>query len=97
MPGVHDPSGISIQQDCLRPGSRVRLAPAAGGDVLDIALKGKTAIIQSIERDFEDQLYLAVVLEDDPGKDLGYRGQIGHRFFFRPQEVQPLDEGGASP
>jgi hydrogenase maturation protease len=31
---------------------------------------------------------LAVVLEDDPGRDLGVARQPGHRFFFAPDEVE---------
>jgi hydrogenase maturation protease len=31
-------------------------------------------------------------VEDDPGRDLGVDRQIGHRFFFTPEEVQPLPE-----
>ena len=35
-----------------------------------------------------------VVLEEDPGRDLGMMRQPGHRFFFSPEEVEPvmLDE-----
>jgi len=33
---------------------------------------------------------LAVVVEDDPGRDLGFARQPGHRFFFSPAEVEPL-------
>jgi hypothetical protein len=57
---------------------------------MDLALKGKVAIIEAIEQDFEDQVHLAVVLEDDPGRDLGMLRQPGHRFFFSPSEVEPL-------
>jgi len=39
-----------------------------------------------------------VVVEDDPGRDLGERRQPGHRFFFAPEEVEPLlEEPGAPP
>jgi hypothetical protein len=31
-----------------------------------------------------------VVLDDDPGRDLGALRQPGHRFFFSPEEVVPL-------
>jgi hydrogenase maturation protease len=31
-----------------------------------------------------------VVLEDDPGRDLGMLRQPGHRFFFSTEEVEPL-------
>jgi len=74
----------------LRVGDRVRLWPQKSADIMDLALKGRIAIIEAIERDFEDQIHLAVVLEDDPGRDLGMLRQPGHRFFFSPQEVEPL-------
>ena len=74
----------------LRVGDRVRLWPQKSADIMDMALRGKTAILEAIERDFEDQVHLAVVLEDDPGRDLGMQRQPGHRFFFSPNEVEPL-------
>ena len=76
----------------LRKGSRVMLWPLPGGDVIDLALAGKVAFIEVIEQDYEDRIYLAVTLEDDPGRDLGKdRSILGHRFFFSPEEVVPLD------
>src|SRR5580658_7129289 len=74
----------------VRPGDLVRLHPRAGGDVLDLALDGKTATIESIEQDYEGKAHLAVVLQDDPGRDLGLLRQPGHRFFFAPEEVEPV-------
>jgi hypothetical protein len=74
----------------LSVGDRVRLWPQKSADIMDLALKGKIGLIEAIERDFEDQVHLAVVLEDDPGRDLGMLRQPGHRFFFSPQEVEPL-------
>lgn len=79
----------------LRPGDRVRLRPAGGGDILDLALDGKTAVIESIEQDFEDRIYLAVTVDDDPGRDLGREHKPAHRFFFSPEEVEPLDLEGS--
>ena len=38
----------------------------------------------------EGGIQLAVTVEDDPGRDLGEERQIGHRFFFSPEEVEPL-------
>ncbi len=75
----------------LQKGSRVLLWPRAGGDIMDIALKGKVAFVESIEQDYEDRIHLAVTLEDDPGRDLGVDRILGHRFFFSPDEVEPLD------
>ena len=36
----------------LRRGSRVRLRPRAGGDVFDLALAGRTAVVEAIEQDW---------------------------------------------
>jgi hydrogenase maturation protease len=74
----------------VHAGARVRLRPRPGGDVLDIALAGQTATVEAIEQDYEGQVQLAVVLDEDPGRDLGLLRQPGHRFFFRPGEVEPL-------
>jgi hypothetical protein len=75
----------------LRKGARVRLWPQKRADIIDSALAGQVAIIEAIEQDFEDQIQLAVVLEDDPGREFGMLRQPGHRFFFSPDEVEPLD------
>ncbi|MEO8727106.1 MAG: hypothetical protein ABI383_13415 [Acidobacteriaceae bacterium] len=74
----------------LRVGDRVRLWPQKSADIMDIALAGQIAIIESIEQDYEDQIQFAVVIEDDPGRDLGMMRQPGHRFFFSPNEVEPI-------
>jgi hypothetical protein len=75
----------------LKKGSRVLLWPRPGGDVMDLALRGKAAFVEGIEQDYEDRIYIAVTLEDDPGRDLGEDRFLGHRFFFSPEEVEPLD------
>jgi hypothetical protein len=74
----------------ITPGSRVRLHPRPGGDILDLALKDKVAVVEAIEQDFEDNIHVAVTVEDDPGRDLGEARQPGHRFFFSIPEVEPL-------
>jgi hypothetical protein len=74
----------------LRIGDRVRLAPRGGADAFDVILRGKTATITAIEQDYESRLHLAVTVDDDPGADIGAAGKIAHRFYFRPDEVQPL-------
>lgn len=77
-----------IGNEAFRKGDRVRLHPCRRADILDIAFEGKVAIVEAVERDFENNLHLAVVLEDDPGRDLGELRQAGHRFFFSPEEVE---------
>jgi len=71
-------------------GSRVRLRPRNGGDIMDVALAGKIGIIESIEQDYEGKVQLAIVMDDDPGKDLGMLRQPGHRFFFNIEEIEPV-------
>lgn len=78
----------------LRAGDRVRLWPQKRADIMDMALKGKIAIIEAIESDFDDKIHVAVVLEDDPGRDLGMLRQPGHRFFFSPEEIEPVQLNG---
>ena len=75
----------------LKPGDRVRLRPRKGGDIMDIALAGKAATIASIEQDFENRIHLAVTIDDDPGRDFGFDGKPGHRFFFSPEEVEIVE------
>ncbi len=74
----------------VKVGDFVRLRPRKGGDIMDLALADKVACIESIEQDYDGRVHLAVVLEDDPGKDLGVLRQPGHRFFFAPEEVEPM-------
>lgn len=81
---------IELQGVTLRRGDRVRLRPRAGGDVFDLALAGRVAIIESFQQDYEGKLHVCVVVDDDPGKDVGMMRQPGHRFFFAPEEVELL-------
>ncbi len=59
---------------------------------MDLALEGRTAVVEAVEQDLEKRVHLAVVLEDDPGKDLGLLRQPGHRFFYGVDEIEPLEE-----
>jgi hydrogenase maturation protease len=71
-------------------GSRVVLRPHAGADIFDQAIAGKVAVVDRVDEDMEGLVQLAVVVEDDPGRDMGELRQPGHRFFFTPDEVEPL-------
>jgi len=80
-------SGVEV-----RTGSRVRLCPRKGGDVMDIALAGQIATVECIEQDYEGKRHVCVVLDEDPGRDMGMLRQPGHRFFFDAEEVEPLSD-----
>jgi hydrogenase maturation protease len=86
------PDAVTVDGVELRRRSRVRLRPQARADVLDVALAGRTAVVEELVESMEGVVQLAVTIEDDPGRDLGEQRQIGHRFFFSPDEVEPLEQ-----
>jgi hydrogenase maturation protease len=85
------PDSVTVDGVELRRRSRVRLRPRSRADVFDVALDGRTAIVEELVESMEGVVQLAVTVEDDPGRDLGTDRQIGHRFFFSADEVEPLD------
>src|SRR5262249_20179696 len=95
-PGLERPRMQSVRGAGVevRVGDPGRRRPLGDADIFDLALKGKTAVIAAIEQDYEDRIHLAVTVDDDPGRDLGASGKPAHRFYFRPEELEPL--GGAA-
>jgi hydrogenase maturation protease len=81
----------------VRKGSRVRLRPGAGADVLDLAVAGRIAVVEDILKDADDRVHVAVRIEDDPGADFADARYPGHRFFFAPAELEPLVGADARP
>ena len=88
------PADVEVGGVRITRGSRVRLHPRQGGDIFDLALAGKVAFVEAIEQDLEDAVHVAVTVEEDPGRDLGDLRQPGHRFFFSPEELEPLPDAG---
>lgn len=73
------------------PGARVRLRPRRRADVLDLALAGRAATVVAVRPDVDGSTHLVVVLDDDPGRDLGLQGDVpGHRFYVGADEVEVL-------
>ena len=83
---------VTVGGTTLRTGDRVRIRPRRRADAFDLMLDGKTAVVEAIEQDVEDRLYVALVLDDDPGRDLGLARQPGHRFFYALDDVEPLTD-----
>jgi hydrogenase maturation protease len=81
---------IEIDGVPVRRGDQVRLRPRRGGDIFDLALAGQIATIEALEQDYEGKVHICVVLDDDPGRDLGLLRQPGHRFFFDVEEIEVL-------
>ena len=84
------PDSVVIDGVEIRRGSRVRLRPRPGGDIMDHALAGRTAVVEGIDQDDAGAFHVTVTVEDDPGRDLGMARHPGHRFYFRTDEVEPL-------
>lgn len=68
-------------------GSRVRLAPRRNADSMDMFLKGRTARVESVHHDLENQAYVAVTVEDDPAEGIGRRF-----FYFFPDELELIEK-----
>jgi hydrogenase maturation protease len=86
------PDAVDVAGARVRAGSLVRLAPRrSGGDIFEVALSGRTAVVHEVLEDYEGRIQLAVTVAEDPGADLGAMRRPGHRFFFDPQEVEPLE------
>ena len=72
----------AVQQHAtMVPGQRVRLRPKLGrGDVQDVFLDGKEAIIEEVRTDVTGTTYVGVTLADDPDADL-FRTWRRFRYF----------------
>ena len=92
------PASVLIAGREVKAGDQVRLHPKARADAFDMLLDGKTARVETIFQDFENRIYLEVTLDDDPGREQeDERVLPGHRFFFFPEEVEPLGGLGDIP
>jgi hypothetical protein len=87
-------ASLHVAGRILRIGDRVRLIPKRRADIMDLVLKAEVAVIEAIERDLDDQVHVAVVIEADPGREFGLERMPGHRFFFSPDEIEPIEEDG---
>jgi hypothetical protein len=76
--------------DAIKPGDRVRIKPKAGGEAMDVLLSGRAGIVESVEHDYDNRTHVAVVIEDDPGMDLGLARSTAHRFFFSADELERI-------
>ena len=57
---------------------------------MDVALAGKIGIIESIEQDYEGKVQVAIVMDDDPGKDLGCFASPATAFSSTSEEIEPV-------
>ena len=82
---------VLVGGSSVAKGSRVRLTPGSRrADAQDMFLAGRTAKVEGVFLDVDDNRYLAVTLEDDPGADL--QQWHGRYLYFNPDEVEPLKD-----
>lgn len=68
-------------------GDKVRLKLGKRrADAADIFLNERVATIEIIYTDYENNIHLAVTIDDDPGQDM--QRDLGMYHFFSPDEVE---------
>ena len=78
----------TIAGTTFKKGAKVLLKPGTERDVYDQILDGRVATLERIYVDYDDEVHLAVTVDDDPGQEL--MRETGRYLFFKGTEVQPL-------
>jgi hypothetical protein len=76
-------------------GSRVRLRPSRRADAHDMFLRDRVATVAGVFHDVDDELHVAVTVDDDPATEAMLAH--GRYLYFHPDEIEPLasDESGS--
>jgi hypothetical protein len=88
-PAVEDVPGESetvVQGMTVRRGAKLVLRPRTGGDAHDFLLSGRTATLERIYRDYDDEIHLAVTVDSDPMQQV--LRESGRFLFLKPDEVE---------
>jgi hypothetical protein len=80
---------VEIAGTTVKRGSHVRVFPSGRADVWDDIVRGMSGQVCAIHTDFEDRRYVGVIFDGDPAGDM--HEWYGRSFFFRPDEIEPLD------
>lgn len=92
LPGKRETT-IEIKGRTIGKGSKVRLnLSASHADVFDIFLDRKIATVEGIYSDYEKRLYVAVSLDDDPGREMCQEFGQERNFFFFPEELEVAEK-----
>jgi hypothetical protein len=67
-------------------GAKLVLRPGTDRDLFDRMLDGRTATLERIYVGYDDRVYLAVTVDDDPGQEL--MRETGRYLFFFAGEVE---------
>ena len=77
---------VRIGAAVVSKGSRVRLRPIRRADAQDLFVAGRQATVAGVFHDVDDEVQLAVVLDDDPGAEL--HQWHGRYLYFHLDEVE---------
>lgn len=70
-------------------GDKVRLQLGKRrSDAADMLIDGRIATIEVIHTDYDDNIHIAVTMDDDPGQDI--LRELGIYRFFSPEEVEHI-------
>lgn len=70
-------------------GDKVRLKLGQRrSDAADVLLNGRIATIEIIYTDYEDNVHIAVTIDDDPGQDM--LRDLGIYHYFMPGELEHI-------
>jgi hypothetical protein len=89
---VKDPSAgersAEVNGVMVAKGHKVVIRPGADADLHARLLDGRTATVERIFVDYDEKVYLAVTVDDDPGQEL--MRETGRFLFFFAPEVEVL-------
>ncbi|MBV8991386.1 MAG: hypothetical protein JO372_22735 [Solirubrobacterales bacterium] len=89
--GADDNPGMeraTVEGVTFERGATVILRPGSDRDPFDKMLDGRRATLERIYVDYDERVYLAVTVDDDPGQEL--MRETGRYLFFFTHEVQTL-------
>ena len=90
---------VMVQGRRVTKGSRVRLRARADSgaraDAMDMFLVGQPASVAAVYRDLENDVHLAVTIDAAAASDL--HAANGRYFYFRPDEIDVIDEPSPGP
>lgn len=85
---------VEVDGVAVGKGSTVRLRPSRRADAHDIFFVGRTATVSGVHFDVDGNVHVAVVLDDDPARDM--HEWYGRFLYFGPEELEPLEAAPAA-
>jgi hypothetical protein len=79
---------VVVEGRTFSRGGQVVLRPERNRNAQDHLLDGRSATIERIYIDYDDQVHLCVTVDDDPGQDI--MRDIGRYLYFKPTEVEVI-------